>query len=541
MTVVPPTSGRMRWALICLVVVVFQLYAAHGFETVLDLHVSDECAYLGSGRKLFEGSPDWRGLVAWSGPYHVLYGLLDLAHLGTRVQDVMCVLLALASSFALLWALSGLASLEAAAAATFLCACGSPYVGFMNGVYVFGATVLFLAAGFLVRGREVLGATFALLAAATRPELMPWMGSAGLVAALLGRRRAGLVVAVGAAALLVLQLSVDDRDRSGLAFRQHYAHGAAERKLREAGSAGSAAERPGQAFADADRWVRESFGDARTLPRALAANPRELGRHVLGNLSDGADQLIPLAGRFPASRAAQRGVALVLGFLAVLGLVDLVGAMRRGRACCSPGSTWMTALVLFAPMVAATSILYGPRVSYLLSGFLPVVILALRGPRRLRCLRILPGFRGRVHGLRPSAWVAERLGLARRELGVLGLALLLLAAVWVPRPSDRPPLAPLRWRKILTAAERHGGDFAVLGDPGFASALLSPGDKLFSLHTGVRDDVHRVLLHGWELCDYTTNGLLPVEDEQLRRILEDGGWRPQSYSDEVLLIVREGT
>lgn len=522
--------GRVRRAALYLVVAAFQVYATDGFQRTVDLSVTDDCSYLWNGRLLFAGSPDWRDLIAWSGPYDVLYGLLDLLHLGRDAPDVMCALLALASTLALLWALSGVASMEAAAAGALLWATGSAYISgpWMNGVYAFGATLAFLGAGLLVRGRDAAGAAVLLVAAATRPELLLWIGGTGLVAALLGRRKAGLALALGTAALLALQVAVDHHDRSGIAFRQHYALGVAEERARQAGRPVTSAEDvPGYAFEHPEAWVRESFGDATTLPGALAANPAEVGRHVLRNLYRFAREVaLPLAGRFPGAVAAQGSAGVVLGALAAVGLADLLGALRRRRALGSRSSAWTTALILASPMLAATSILYGPRVSYVIAGFLPLVLLALRGARRLGSLQLFRRF----------PW----LGTAPSERALLGLAGLLVIVLSMPRPSDGPPSWSLQWRKIVSAAEREGGALAVLGESHRADVLLLPGATLRGTRAGIPDDVDRVLLHATDLSKYGCERLPAEEDAVVRRLVEGGEWRPLRYRDEVLLMVRKG-
>lgn len=111
---------------------------------------------------------------------------------------------------ALLWAVSGVASLELAAVFAVLWASGSPYISSMNGVYICGSTLLFLGAGLLVRGREGAGIALVLLGGATRPEILLWAGATGIVAAFVGRRILGWFLAAAAGALLVLQLTADE-------------------------------------------------------------------------------------------------------------------------------------------------------------------------------------------------------------------------------------------------------------------------------------------------------------------------------------------
>jgi hypothetical protein len=344
-----------------------------------DLSPWDETLYLARGVRLFvPGFPnDARGLppAEWGPVYSLFYAFLHLF-----VRDLVSlffanwtalVLLCSAAFYGLVRALRG--SAPVALLATALLASSrffdiTPYPGqFATLLLLVGAVLVARAREEHTRFRWALVAL--LLATFVRPELFVafvlatlvalWRAIRGLTTGVLSRGRlVREAVLVGAMAVGLFGVFGNpmSRDRSFMAFGQHYALNIVQRDNLDA-----------DPWANWEKYFSRDFGNARSLTAALRANPGAILRHVEFNLEHAplrfAQVIEPKTGlEHVAPRRLTATVRDSFAILVAIGFVlALRGAWRNPR-------TRAVVLLLAAMAVAivASAVLMHPRWHYLL-------------------------------------------------------------------------------------------------------------------------------------------------------------------------------
>jgi hypothetical protein len=370
----PPTRS-----FVLALVLFVQVVSAFGFWRVLDLHTADETVYLRAGQELLALEADPEELVAWGWPYALLSALLGLVFDGALQQDVLLALVALLSTLALFQALTAVASDATAVLVAGLWATASIARGNHLGVYLFTAALVFLAFGAFARGRPAWGTAWLFLAACTRAELVPWMLLAGLLVLRSERRCGAWLAGLGALLLVTHALVPATRERSWLAFSQHYA---LDRWQEEA--SGTEALDPlvrrrdrRLALGRPEERLSADFGDCESLVCAALHAPGRVAAHLGRNAARLPGELLALARPFPESPGPGRALGVL--FLALAGLGLLVREREREPWLPAP----VRSLFVSAPVLLLAVLVVRPKAVYLLPLVVPLAFLAARGARVL--------------------------------------------------------------------------------------------------------------------------------------------------------------
>lgn len=319
----------MAWKLAAgLLLVVLQLALLRGFTNHLDLHPSDGVLYVRNGLLLLRGEPP-ANLLAWGPVLAVGYAGLHAAGVAVEhLHDVMTALVAVGSTLGLFWLLAGACGARPALLLAALWASGPVVLNPSDSwapppTYLLAAALAWSALGFVLRGRHRLAVVLFALAALERGEvaLVLLLGSAAwwwLAPARRGRRAALAVFAVAAALFALHQLHGPARDRTWLAFRQHYAGAMAMREQRTDGYDEPAG----------DALIARDFPGATSPLSAAASNPGAVLAHAMHSALALPDAVAALClTPFAHAPPWRWGCLCLVG--AALGVVLLRGRGRR--------------------------------------------------------------------------------------------------------------------------------------------------------------------------------------------------------------------
>jgi hypothetical protein len=252
--------------------------------------------------------------------------------------------------------------------------------------YLLSAALAWFGAGLAVRGHWIWATMAFALAVIERGETSLALGAAAAVGWFVmpadRRRPVLLLLGVSFAGFAFHQLYAPSKERTWLAFRQHYAGGAV---LRGDGA-------PNADFGNPDATVQRDFGAADSLASAARANPGALASHAVSNLV----QLPGVACQVVVTPFGQEPV-LRWAIVAALGSA-LVWTMTRGRRRARRSfraRRWILAALGAGALAAmVVPVLLLPRCSFL-TAVVPFAMtclgLVLRGaiPRRLNASWVL--------------------------------------------------------------------------------------------------------------------------------------------------------
>ncbi|MCC6672100.1 MAG: hypothetical protein IT458_13645, partial [Planctomycetes bacterium] len=401
-------------------------------------------------------------------------------------------------------------------------------------VYTFHAFLVAIAVGCVARGRVAAGALVLAAAVTDRAEFAPWFLCFAILASAASPLRAHRSMALVLAGLALVLLAVPllhagHRERSWLAFRQHYARGAVYQDLLREWAEGGGSLDPQRvqtaardleaAFTHPDERVQRDFPGAASLADALRIDPARLLGHVERNLC-----MLPASLSVTLS-STLLPPALPWWSLAALGGCVAAGWWRRRHAAGPSGSDPRRLLPVF--LLTSPAALLVPLVVWSRPELaLPVFPLAAW----IVC--------GGACGLLPSG---ERW---RRRLALAGPALVLGIAWLVPGPFTGPAPA-LQHRDSLELLRRclPPGEVRLLSTwtafqlrllerPGIAAVTLgAPGDRTFAQVLAEERVDHVLRTPQLEL---QASGL-----KDLATTLEGNGWREVARQNAVRLYARE--
>lgn len=330
-----------------LVLAAFLVWRWHGYSAAVDLNPIDEFYYLDAGSKFLRGEA--LPTMAWAPVYSVLLALLHEA-LPPDVWcfDVMslvarsCLALAcwwaflpvIGAPFALLLG-AWMASLDVVTSDT---VAGASAIG---NVYVVASACCAVTCGLWVRGRHGAASLLAICLSLIRGEYALWFAVLAVTGwRELGAKSAGLRIGVASIACFLCALSTmapSAKDRSWLAFQQHYGRHAMETRLvAQHGSIENmtpaqildAAESIGRAFVHPDAIVAEDFDGATSLTQAMWRAPSRYSAYVAHNAMQAVRSIDGLA---VPKKVGGRTLAVVLGIAGLLG--GCVVLVRAGSGC----------------------------------------------------------------------------------------------------------------------------------------------------------------------------------------------------------------
>jgi len=493
------------WWLEVLVLVAFEVVVLHGITHHVDLHPSDEALYQRRGQMLLDLQFDASTLV-FAPVYAAAYAPLRLLPLhGAAIQDLMGVVLALASPLALLWTARALVPRPAALLVAAWWGASLPLLASSLRVYLFTTTLTTLAVGLAARERKGAAALLLALAALNRPELLPWLLlAAGCLCWFAVRRRARAAAAATATALaigLLLALFMarpEFRHRQWFTFRWDYAaHLAPKSEV--------SYDEDGRSPADA--LVAAAFPGCRSLADAVRTSPGAVLAHAGRNLRLLPGNLVDLTTtawwHLPPLRWPLVGAA------AVLLLVGLVAGRRQQRAR-PPGAASAGIVLWSSASVLVPLVLFLPRPDYLMPFGVALLIAAAVGIARggsalCRRLRVGPG--------------------AARHLAV---AAVVLATAVVPGPFVRPPATTCPNRDAVALLERQPlrGDAVLFAATADGLRTLSDGRfgtrPLADLMSGAPPPGSFLLVGPWDLLGSSAATVLALLEAQRWRLLDAG-------------------
>lgn len=528
-----------------LALLVFVVVFARGREHAVDLHLWDELVSYWAGHDLVRGLvwPD----LAWSPLHALVYGLLSLAPVEVPAVDAMAlfvfaaVVLAahgfvralappwLATGFAMLLAWSPVLSQQSRV--------GQPG---LPTVYAFALALALVAAALQARGRTAAAAIALGLAASSRSELVPWFAGFAAFAIALPplRRRRRLAVGLGAVALALLcivVLSPPHRDRSWLAFCQHYARQACLRELaleweRAQGKVDPERLRLApfelqRAFDDPSPWIARELPGATSLGSAILVAPQQVFAHMEQNLLQLPTAVATALRPAFASEDAGRN-----GFFAATGLA-LVGLLVRRKR--EPQLLRTDERRLW-PWLAGASVLslVGPLLVAARSELcLPVAVLVL-------------GFLAHgLAGLLPARWREPSPSTSWAAIALAGAFALVAACSWVPVPfAGSTPALRHRDEVAMLQRELPAGPVVLLSwwwdEP---LRLLGRSDVERRSLWGVAAEPFAPLLDAWKVTAVLVTPELEFELQRFadaKAVLAASPWRLANERGEVRLYVR---
>jgi hypothetical protein len=329
-----------------LVLAAFLVWRWHGYSAAVDLNPVDEFFYLDAGRKFLRGES--LPTMAWAPVYSVLLALLHEA-LPPDVWcfDTMSLLARICLALACWWAFfpvlgvpfallmgAWLASLDAVTSDT---VAGASAIG---NVYVVGFAFCAVTCGLWLRGKQGAASLLAICLCLIRGEYAIWFavlavtGWRGLRAKSAGLRLG--VAAIAGALFALTTMAPSAKDRSWLAFQQHYGRHAMETRLvAQHGSIENmtpaqildAAEKIGRAFVHPDAIVAEDFDGAISLTQAMWRSPLRYSAYVAHNVVLAARSI---DGVVVPKKFGGRMLAILVGIAALFGVFVLLVRARGG-------------------------------------------------------------------------------------------------------------------------------------------------------------------------------------------------------------------
>jgi hypothetical protein len=515
-----------------------------GYSSQMDIHIADELMYLWMMRDaLVDGGAVNLSLCPL---YSTAYFALDSVSWPVHTPDVMFMTMAVALPVALWWALFPLCGNTIA----WLAACwfgASPVLvpahasGLMSGpaVYAFTATLGVLGLGLVARNKAWWGLMFLSLAALTRAEYSPWIATSALVIAVSSRgfsthmHRAAFA-GLGMIPLFLGALHVDFKDKSWLAFRQHYGQQAqieAHRLEYEAiqgvmppGRIEEAAQERFTSFDYPDKWIERDFPGADSAWSAARVNPDRFIWHVSRVAREMPTGVGYMMSPWFAPQAAFSGWMLVLLCVAVIGWIR----SAVGSPCRLPfPNKEVVALMVLSPLALVGSLMVGPRPELALP-LAPGLLVLLGG-----------GLRRWFKASASDEWQS----LQRQAIAVFAVIGVIIATV-SSGPFERPavPLPyrdgvvllketlPVGARRVLTTFTPMLVRLTGRGDVQFVPPDIGPGGSLKAhLDQNRVDAIH----------------VNPALLFQLRNVpdafqaVQAGGWRLAGQRGSSMLYVRE--
>lgn len=450
----PPRARSYAWLEI-LALVLFQAVTLAGFTLHIDLHPADEALYQRRGQSFLEFDFD-RSTLVFAPVYSAVYAPLRLLPLpGDTIQDTMGVLVVLASTLSVWWAMRALLPRPAALLCAVWWGASLPVLGNPLRLYLFTTMLTTLAIGCAARGRSGWAAVVLALAALNRPELLPWLLTASFGLAVVAvRRRAwrSLVVpatacAAGIVFLLVLA-SPEQRHRQWFTFRWDYAAHFATKD--------DVTYEEGRVLTRADALIEETFPGCRSVGDALRQNPSAVLGHVgrnLGHLPTNLWNLMTL----PWWHAPRWRGTVVIAALAAM-VAGVAVAWRTRRRPRRATFNWPAAIVLATSLcVLVPLVVFLPRPDYLMPVAVPLL------------------FAGAWAIARAGSAVCSRLGLGARAARDTTITALAVVMVCVPAPFTRPPAMPCANRDAvaLLARQTLPADAVVLAATGAGLRTLT--------------------------------------------------------------------